>query len=108
MKIPLPLTLGLCLSLTIPAITQRPGDQQQKRDQKQTQRKKQRSRIRLIWMPALAAFALLALQAVVRRFERAWRMPSEILAAFGMTLAAAIGCTVAAGKSENMAIGVCC
>ena len=39
MKVPLLLTLGLCLSLSIPAIAQRPGDQQQKQDQKQTQQK---------------------------------------------------------------------
>lgn len=37
MKVPLLLTFGLCLSLTIPAIAQRPSDHQQ--DQKQTQQK---------------------------------------------------------------------
>lgn len=62
--------------------------------------------MRLIWLPALAACALFALQAVLKRFGRAWRMPSEILAAFGMTLAAAIGYLVASGRSGDMAIGV--
>lgn len=38
MKVPLLLTFGLCLSLTIPAIAQRPSDHQQQ-DQKQTQQK---------------------------------------------------------------------
>lgn len=62
--------------------------------------------VRLIWMPALAAVAFFALQAVLKRFGRAWRMPAEILAAFGMTLAAAAGYMVAAGKTGNLAIGV--
>lgn len=62
--------------------------------------------LRLVWIPALTAFALFALQAVIKRFGRAWRMPAEILAAFGMTLAAAAGCVVAAGKTGDMAIGV--
>jgi hypothetical protein len=62
--------------------------------------------VSLIWMPALAAFALFALQAAVKRLGRAWRMPAEILAAFGMTLTAAIGCVVAAGQAGDKAIGV--
>lgn len=62
--------------------------------------------LQIIWMPALAAFALFGLQAVIKRFGRPWRLPAEILAAFGMTLAAAAGCIVAAGKPENLAIGI--
>lgn len=62
--------------------------------------------VRLIWMPAVAAFGLFALQAVVKRFGRAWRLTAEILAAFGMTLAAAIGYIVAAGKTGDLAVGL--
>ena len=62
--------------------------------------------VKLIWMPALAAFGLFALQAVLKRLGRAWRMPSAILAAFGMTLTATIGYIVAAGKAGDLAIGV--
>ncbi|MGC8550610.1 MAG: YwiC-like family protein [Acidobacteriaceae bacterium] len=62
--------------------------------------------VRLIWIPALAAFALFALQVAVKRLGRAWRMPAEILAAFGMTLTAAIGYIVASGKNRELAIGI--
>lgn len=62
--------------------------------------------LRLVWMPALAAAGLFGLQAVVKRFGRAWRMTAEILAAFGMTIAAAVGCVVAAGKMGDLAIGI--
>ena len=62
--------------------------------------------VRLIWLPALAACVLFAIQAALKRFGRAWRMPSEVLAAFGMTLAAAIGYLVASGRYGDLAIGV--
>ncbi len=62
--------------------------------------------LRLIWMPAVAALGLFGLQAVVKRFGRAWRMPAEIAAAFGMTLASAAGYAVAAGRTGELAIGL--
>lgn len=60
----------------------------------------------LIWMPAAAAFGLFALQAAMKRSGRAWRLPAEIAAAFGMTLAAAAGCSVASQNAGDLAIGV--
>ena len=62
--------------------------------------------LRLIWLLAPFAFALFALQALVKRLGRAFRLPAQILAVFGMTLAAAAGYIVASGKTGNLAIGL--
>jgi hypothetical protein len=62
--------------------------------------------LRLIWMLAPFALALFALQAMIKRLGRAFRLPSEIIAVFGMTLAAAAGYIVASGKTGNPAIGL--
>ena len=62
--------------------------------------------LRLIWVLAPFAFALFAAQALVKRLGRAFRMPAQILAVFGMTLAAAAGYIVASETTGKLAIGL--
>ncbi len=59
--------------------------------------------IALVWRVGLAAACLFVLHAAVKRTGRAGRFTAEIIAAFGLALAAAASCAVAAGRMESRA-----
>lgn len=60
----------------------------------------------LLWKPALVAAGLFALQALVKRWGRAERMLSEIIAAFGLAVVAAAAWAVAAGRFGSEALAL--
>jgi hypothetical protein len=60
--------------------------------------------LRLIWPLTVIAAGLFAVQAVVKRWGRGGRLPAEIIAAFGLTVAAVAAWAVAAGRLERQAL----
>lgn len=62
--------------------------------------------LELIWLPAVGAVALFGMQVMIKRLDRALRLPAEIAGAFGLALAAAAGYMICAGKGGGLAVGV--